>query len=236
MHKKIKSILIVLPLVLILAACASIQLPWAKTTTTSAQNQANPAANMASQPVENKLALGTLNLEGTDKAVTADQAKTLLPLWKAVKSLSSSDNTSAAEMTAIYQQIQEAMSAEQVQAIKDLNLSQTEMQALMEKYGVQLPQGGPANPGTAATPGANRSSNSSGGAGGFPGGGPGGAGGPPPNGGGPGFAAGGSNSSSGASTTQKTPVAGQAGRGFHGGLNNMLVDPLIKLLEQRAAA
>jgi hypothetical protein len=235
MHKKIMSILVVLPLVLVLAACASIQLPWAQSTST--QNQTNPAANIADQPVENKLALGTLNLEGTDKAVTATQAKTLLPLWKAVKSLSSSDNTSAAEMTAIYQQIQEAMTAGQIQVIQGLNLSPTEMQALMEKYGVQLPQGGPGNQSgsTAATPGANRSSNNSAGGGGeFPGGGPGGAGGPPPDGGGPGFDAGGT--SSGASTTQRTPVAGQTGGGFRGGLNNMLVDPLIKLLEQRATA
>jgi hypothetical protein len=227
MHKKIMSILAVLPLVLVLAACASIQLPWAQTSST--QNQTNPAANIADQPVENKLALGTLTLEGTDKAVTADQAKTLLLLWKAVKSLSSSNNTSAAEMTAIYQQIQEAMTAEQMQVIQGLNLSPTEMQALMEKYGVQLPQGGPGNQAgsAAATPGANRSSNSAGGNG-FPGGGPDGAGGLPLDGGGPGFAADGNGSSS----MQRTPVAGQIG----GGLNDMLVDPLIKLLEQRETA
>ena len=37
-------------------------------------------------PVEYKLLVGTLKLEGTDQSLTTDQAKVLLPLWQQVQS------------------------------------------------------------------------------------------------------------------------------------------------------
>ena len=37
--------------------------------------------------------------------------------------MSASNTTAAAEMTALYSQIQDAMTAQQIQAIEDLNLS-----------------------------------------------------------------------------------------------------------------
>ena len=47
-------------------------------------------------PVEYKLLVGTLKLEGTDQSLTTDQAKVLLPLWQQVQSgrvLQNSRNT-----------------------------------------------------------------------------------------------------------------------------------------------
>ncbi len=121
------------------------------------------------------------------------------------------------------------MTADQVQAIKDLNLSPTDMQALMTKYGVQMqaPQGG------TPVPNATRAARAQSQGGALAGGGPGGgmAGGPqgggmPPDGG-AGMPGG----------MQGTPRAGQSGgRGFRGGMNNMLVDPIITLLTERAGA
>jgi hypothetical protein len=239
MLKKVLTLLILVPVIFALAACSSLKLPGSTSSTTS-QNQTNMTAN-AAQPVEEKLAIGTLQLEGTDKAVTAVQAKELLPLWKAVKSLASDSAASPDEVTALYKQIQEAMTAEQVQAIKDVSLTPEEMQALLKKYGVEGLQGGGAMPNLTdaqkATMQARRSSNSSGRntAGGDQGGGPGGGGGMPPDGG-----AGGGMPPDGAGqqsqpNAQGTPSASQGRRGGPGGgLNTMLVDPLIKILQERA--
>lgn len=246
MKIKIRTMLLVVPVILILAACASLNLPGTTNTSNASaqQNQTGGAvANTGSMPVADKLALGTLKLEGSANAVTAAQAKTLLPLWKAVKSLSSSSTASSAEITALYQQIQDAMTADQVTAIKDLNLSQTDLQALMKQYGVtmQATNGNfpTMSPAQQATRQAARSSgsNSAGGAngGGGPFGGPGGA--PPDGGGFPGGPiGGGTGSTSGQPNAQGTPQARPAGGGFRGGMNSLLADPLIKVLEQRASS
>jgi hypothetical protein len=234
MTKKLLALIVSFPLVLVIAACSLIQ---PSTSTSTNQSQASNTAGQASQSVESKLAIGTLKLEGTDKAVTAAQAKTLLPLWKAVKSLSSSSTASNTEMTALYQQIQESMTAGQVQAIKDLNLSPDDTQSLMKQYNVQMPQGNFPTPN--ATQMAQRSSDGGGMAGGGPSDGgmaPGGPdGGMPPDGGGaPGGTGGNTNSAQ--PSAQGTPQAGQPRGGSGKGMNFIFVDPLIQVLEQRAGA
>ena len=242
MLRKKPIVYLLLPLVLILAACAGVQLPGttanssasasSSSGTTGQQGQGQPPS-MANQPLEQKLALGTLRLEGTSNAITAGQAKTLLPLWKAVKSLSSSSNTSAAEMSAVYKQIEDTMTAQQVQAIKDLNLNQTDMQALMKQYGIQAPQMPVGTPVARSQSSSSGSSGSAAGQAGDPG-----AGGPPPGadlGGGLPPDAGGFPV--GQPNAQGTPrVMGTPGArpGFGGGMNSMFIDPLIKTLEQRA--
>lgn len=235
LKRRINLLLIVLVAVA-LVACSSLKLSGTSASTssqTSGQNQQNPAANFANQPVESKLAIGTLKLEGTDKAITAAQAKTLLPLWKAVKSLNNSTTASNDEMTALYKQIEEAMTADQIAAIKSLSLSQTDLQALSQKYGVTMPQPG-VNP--QGTPQARSSSGTTGGNNANGGGFPGGPGGAPPDGGGPGGVVGGQSALSNGTTAQRTPQAGQGARRFGGGMNTMFVDPLIKILGTRAAA
>jgi hypothetical protein len=236
MLKKKLVVMSLLPMIIVLAACTGLQLPGTSSTnnTTSQQNQAGRVFDMAKLPVEQKLALGTLKLEGTDKAVTVAQAKSLLPLWKAVKSMSSGSNISEDEINAVYKQIQETMNAEQVQAIKDLNLSQADFQALMKQFGIQAPQMGQGNPSGTLVPRSQSGSSASGSGGaqaggppggGIPGGDMGGPGGPPPDGG---FSGGGQPNSQG------TMPARPAGGGFRAGMNMIFVDPLIKVLEQRA--
>jgi hypothetical protein len=87
------------------------------------------------------LALGTLNLEGTDLAVTSEQAATLLSLWQALDSLVTSGNATTADLDAAFQQIQNAMTAEQMQAIQSMDLSGQNMQALAQKLGIAMPAG-----------------------------------------------------------------------------------------------
>ncbi len=81
------------------------------------------------------LALGTFKLEDTDQAVTAAQAKKLLPLWKAVKSIGASDTAAQAEIDALYRQIKENMTSEQWKAIEAMNLSMQDVQTIMAEVG-----------------------------------------------------------------------------------------------------
>jgi hypothetical protein len=87
------------------------------------------------------LLLGTLKLDGTDQAVTAEQAKELLPLWQVYQSLSTSDTAAQAEITALEKQIEETMTKEQMQAIQAMNLTQQDSFAIMQEMGIGMGRG-----------------------------------------------------------------------------------------------
>ncbi|WP_299025471.1 hypothetical protein [uncultured Thermanaerothrix sp.] len=93
--------------------------------------------DFAKQPLESKLAIGILKMDETDLALTPDQAQILLPLWKAVKTLSTSATTSPEELNAVYRQIEEALTTEQLRYIQDLQMTQEDLRALMESLGIQ---------------------------------------------------------------------------------------------------
>ncbi len=159
------STLISLSLILfLLAGCTGGPGP-----TSAAMSQTAPG----SLPVVSKLALGTLMLDSSSQAVTAEQAKTLLPLWKAVTVLSVSEYPQE-EINAVHTQIQDTMSQEQMASINKMTTE--EFQAYAKKAG--LPTGA-AMSGPQAASGSKSSSQDSG-----PGGGmmglEGGGGGPPP--------------------------------------------------------
>ncbi len=79
-----------------------------------AQTTPNPSqpAPIASSTGE-QLAVGTLKLEGTSNAVTADQAKVLHPLWQQEKTLSADSSATSDQIQAVYDQILKLMTAEQ---------------------------------------------------------------------------------------------------------------------------
>lgn len=237
MVKKFLYIAIFVLVVVTLAACSDSQ-------SATAPNQTDDLAVQAGQPMQNRLAVGILALEGTDQAVTPEQAQALLPLWKAVKSLSASDTASSEEIAALYDQVEESLTAEQIQAIQALNLSPEDTQALMEKYGVemQVPAGAGENPerlsqDERATRIAQFQAQGGGGGQFQPGGGAQGGGGfgrgqMPPGGeipeGGTGMAR---------PDVQGTPDPSMPRRGgFGGGFNLIWVDPLIELLQERAGS
>lgn len=123
---------------LLLASCAVLQ----DTTTSGSSVTATSATNgQTSLSLSMSLALGTLNLEGTDLAVTSQQAATLLPLWQAADSLATSGNASSADLEAAFQKIQAAMTADQLQAIQSMDLSGQSMRALAQKLGIAMPAG-----------------------------------------------------------------------------------------------
>jgi hypothetical protein len=128
MFKKSAIISILLVVLVMLSACGSS----ATTASSSVQSQQVTPSNLT---LQNKLGLGILKLQGTSLAVTTEQANTLLPLWKAVKVLSTNNITSPAEMTALYQQIEDSLTSNQVQAIKNLSLTQAELNTLIQQQG-----------------------------------------------------------------------------------------------------
>jgi hypothetical protein len=131
-----------------LAACSGTSDQTASTTSTSGAN--NSQTNISLSQV-NMLLVGTLKLEDTDQAVTTDEAAKLLPLWQAYRSLSTSQTAAEAEVIALLNQIQSTMTAEQVQAIKAMNLTNTDMMNLMQTMGAGMGPRGTPNP--QSTPG-----------------------------------------------------------------------------------
>ena len=85
-----------------------------------------------------QLELGTLKLEDGNNKVTPDQAKKLLPLWQ---SLQNGSTQSASERNAVYQSIENTMTADQMNEIANMKLTYTAMSNWAQANGIQLPQG-----------------------------------------------------------------------------------------------
>ncbi|MBK5108860.1 MAG: hypothetical protein JJE12_12055 [Anaerolineales bacterium] len=179
-------------------------------------------------PLSAQLGFGTLLLEDSEYAVDVDQAAQLLPLWKAARSLSESETAAAAELEAVFNQIEDTMTAEQINAIANLQLTGEAMAQLMEDLGISFGFGGDRfgnlTPEQQATAQAARESGEGPPGGGFPGGGQG-------RGGGQGI--------EGAELTPEQQATIEARRAERGGVGArfalVFVDPLIELLEERAA-
>ena len=214
-----------LGLIIALAACGSSQA--SSTAGASGSAQATPGGFFGGgeQPLSMKLPVGTLLLEETDLAVTPEQAQELLPLWQMIRSLQGSSTASQVEVDAVFGQIEDAMTAEQLAAIEEMD--QEDMRALFEELGMGRQgdvegdgdagrQGGFAPPEGMMPPG--------GGEGGVivgPGGGE----------GGPGMGPGGLGSLD--PEAQATAMAGRGGAGM--GFGSGFTDAVIELLQTRAA-
>jgi hypothetical protein len=110
-------------------ACA----PKVETTPTSLSAlsiEYSDATNIRSQ-----LAYGTLKLAD----VTPEQARTLIPLWQAVISLSGDTTTATEELTAVQDQITAAMTQNQLRAIAEMQITNADLNVLYAEYGIVLP-------------------------------------------------------------------------------------------------
>ncbi|MFA9403539.1 MAG: hypothetical protein ACERKY_10805 [Anaerolineales bacterium] len=213
--KKVKFLGVLVSLTLILVACGGAD--GAANTATTALNEDYPDA----LPIQTQLTLGILKLEETNLAVDSEQAAELLTLWQAIRSLSSSDITAEGEIQAIVNQILETMSAEQLEVIAAMELTQEGIFELTQELGI-------ARGGDLTTEGDPRGSAPDGifpGSGGGPGGGI---------GGGPG--GGGFGELSGDLDPEQiaTLQAGRAEKQSSGDRFTMfLINPLIQMLEER---
>jgi len=216
--RRIVTLTLLAALAVMLAACSATA--TSSTDATGSQTAAaagTPVPNNAPLPTLTQLLIGTFKLEDTELVVTSEQAKSLLPLWQAVRSLSNSDTAASAEMAAVERQIQDMLTPEQMDQINAMQLTRADLQTLAGELGISFGSGNRAN----ATPGA----------GGFPGGGfPGGApldGGFP---GGPGGFPGGATPNPELQATLQARRAGQQGLG----VPPQLLDALIELLGSKA--
>lgn len=92
------------------------------------------AANLRSQ-----LAYGLLKVDGSANAVTQEQARTLLPLWQAMLTLSGDDTTASEELTAVQDQIIQALTLDQMQAVVAMKITNAELNTYYAQFGVSLP-------------------------------------------------------------------------------------------------
>jgi hypothetical protein len=168
--KKLIFAFTVFALLLILVACGK---------TSSATES---ASNTGSLSLEVQLLVGTFKLEDTDLAVTSDQASQLLPLWKTLQSLATSSTAATEEINAVVDQIKSTMTAQQIDEITAMKLTQQDMMSLMSQAGVSANGTAASTPMALNGPPSGDNMPSGGGGGGMPSGG--GGGGMPSGGGG----------------------------------------------------
>jgi hypothetical protein len=109
---------------LILTACAS------STGTTGAAPRGS--STPVKLPAQTKLILGTIKLEETDSAVTAEQAKNLLPMFYVLQELNDSGSAAQEEIDGLVNQIQQTLTEPQIQAIDDMSLSMQDVFTLTQ--------------------------------------------------------------------------------------------------------
>lgn len=233
--KKITIIAILVILLAALVACSK--------TGTATSGGTDTAGTAASLSQEMQLLIGTIKLENTGQAVTADQAAKLLPLWQALQSLETSGTAATEEINAVISQIQETMTADQDRAITDMNLTRQDELSTMQSLGLStnFSSGTPVANGT---PGAMDMPGGNGTAGGMPSGGA--PSGGMPSGGGPvgGMPSGGPQGSSGSGLSQ-SQIATMQAKGTPQAMQSMgsidqvpqpLLNALISLLQKKIAS
>jgi hypothetical protein len=228
--KKTIPTLILLVVIFALTACNN------STSETSLENTTGDGTpnseRQFTMPTEMKLILGTVKLDETEYAVDAEQASELLPLWKALRSLSESDTVAQAEIDALITQLEKTMSPEQTGAIESMDLTMQDMASVMETLGIET--GGFGAGAGEITPEMWETMEAARESGDFPGGGPGGGmglGGGMGPGGGPGGEFGGGEMDPSVRETAMAERSSARGAGF--GLNTNLLDAIIEFLEAK---
>lgn len=130
---------------ILLAACAPIEFESYPDETVAAGatsvNNADQSGTGDSSvlPLETRLILGTLRLEGTDQAVGADQAAVLLPLWEEWHDLNRSNTATADERNALLTEIRAAMTPSQMDAIDAMPLTQADVSKYLQENDIIYP-------------------------------------------------------------------------------------------------
>lgn len=150
-----KRILIFVLILVALAACSTQ--PKTAVPESPASSQNNTGQDVQSTPMKdsiladylntdfedaaslrNQLALGILTLEGTTFAVTAEQARTLLPLYQVLVTLTGDNTAASEEVNAVQTQIMECLTPEQLQTIVEMQITTTDLNAFYMENGLAI--------------------------------------------------------------------------------------------------
>jgi len=96
---------------------------------------AGGAPSATELPTQTKLILGIVKLDETENAVTAEQAKELLPMFHVLQGLNESDTAAQEEIDGLTNQIQETLTDAQAQAIDGMSLSMRDMFSIAQSEG-----------------------------------------------------------------------------------------------------
>jgi hypothetical protein len=141
--KRLMTLISLAVLALSLAACSAAAIsPVGAVEPDTYQSKVLTTDYEGAASVRNQLLLGTLALDGTGLAITAEQAAQLLPLWQALRGTSKTGGSSQQEINALLSQIEGVMSAEQLAAIKEMKLNTTSVQEWAKANGVTLGSNG----------------------------------------------------------------------------------------------
>lgn len=129
----------------------------------------NSVSASTSTWASSQLAMSTLMLEGTEEAVTVEQAGELLTLWQMLQALQASGTAAPAELEAVAKQIQGAMTGEQLAAIQEMELTDDNLKGLVRELGLGSGRAGNAGGAGGFQPSAGVEAGGGGPGGGIPG-------------------------------------------------------------------
>jgi len=234
MNKNIRLLSVILLIAMVILSACSSGLSQVETQE-AIQADGTITANEMELTIQTRLILGTFSLEDTENKVTSEQSQELLPMWKTLKVLLESDSAADLEIEALEEQIQETMTSAQNQTINALFFTRESYMEFMSEYLPDIQMGGAAmrQGGTANTNGRQmQAGGMEAGGGGMPAGGGGmPAGGMPAGGGGIPAGGGGMEGEMGGVLPQSDSQITNAG--MAAGMNTLLIDALIELLESK---
>jgi hypothetical protein len=250
-----KTIISILSLMILLsmAACSTNQATQAASENTqSSSSLSTEATSPGTQSTANsgevtgeQLAMGILEMEGTDQAITADQAAQLLIFWQEVQTLNSDTTATSEQFQAIYTEIQGVLTETQMSAIQGITYNLADLQTLLTQLGIESSLGGGQYPGNGqgmgnGTPATDNGTPRAGGGQGN---------GQPDLQGTPGIQGGGGPGGDGTPAVMGTPNAqgipdltGTPGAGMNpdqrqqgNGINNILLQAVVQFLQQKVS-
>ncbi len=149
-----RTLLLVIILSAVAVSACSPAAPATPAAPTSAAAAAIDITFADAASLRSQLAYGSIKLKDSPNAISPEQAKTLIPLWQALIALSGDDTTASEELTAVQDQITQAMTSPQIEAIAKLKITNAELNIFYAQYGIVLPT---LAPGVTKVPGSGAS-------------------------------------------------------------------------------
>ncbi len=168
-------LIIISGMLIVLLAAACTANPSARVGNGTSTSTGGTEVSGSNLPDAALLIVGTLKLDGTEQAVTKEQAQDLLFLWQGYKELSTRDSAAPEEKSAILAQVKALMTEDQMSAISVLNLTTRDVMELVQSLGTTSTASSSTGMGNDERPSISFSGPPGGGGGGQ-GGGPGGGG------------------------------------------------------------